>query len=141
MTEANNREGETMNFLKIGLLCLTLYIPFRAVEAQVKTIQSSDLYKMRFVRDVEISPDGSSIVYSVVLNPTTGRTKNQLWIVETSNGKSRRLTAENDPGSSPVWSPDGKWIAFNGEVNKKQGVYIVRPDGSDSRFLAETKST
>lgn len=130
-----------MNLLKIGVFCFTLYIPFQAAEAQVKTIKSADLYRMRSVRELEISPDGAAIAYTVALNPTTGRTKNQLWLVETSTGKSLRLTAENDSGSSPVWSPDGKWIAFNGEVNKKQGLYIVKPDGGDSRFLAETKST
>jgi dipeptidyl aminopeptidase/acylaminoacyl peptidase len=130
-----------MNLLKIGFFCFILYIPFQAADAQVKNIKSSDLYRMRFVRDVAISPDGSAIAYTVALNPTTGRTKNQLWIVESSSGKSLRLTAENDSGSNPVWSPDGKWIAFDGEVNKKQGLYIVKPDGNDSRFLAETKST
>lgn len=130
-----------MNWLKIGVFCFILYIPFQSADAQVKTIKSSDLYKMRSVRDAEISPDGSAIAYTVALNPTTGRTKNQLWLVETNNGKSLRLTAENDSGSSPVWSPDRKWIAFKGEVNKKEGLYIVKPDGGDSRFLAETKST
>ncbi len=131
-----------MKFVKIcllGLICL--YIQFSIAEAQVKTIKSSDLYNMRFVKEAEISPDGSSIAYSVVLNPKTGRTTNQLWIVETDNEKSLRLTAEKDSGSSPVWSPDGKWIAFTGEANKKSGLYIVRPGGSDLRFLAETKST
>jgi dipeptidyl aminopeptidase/acylaminoacyl peptidase len=131
-----------MKSVKICFLWLIyLYILFSTAEAQVKTIKSSDLYRMRFIKEAEISPDQSSIAYTVVLNPNTGRTANQLWIIEQGNGKSQRLTAEKDSGSSPVWSPDGKWIAFNGEVSKKSGLYIVKPGGSDLRFLAETKST
>lgn len=130
-----------MKVAKILLCLIFLYIQCSDVSAQVKTIKSSDLYRMRFVKEVEISPDGSSIAYTVVLNPTTGRTSNQLWTIEAGSGKSIRLTAEKDSGSTPVWSPDGKWIAFNGEVNKKQGLYIVRANGNDLRFLAETKST
>src|SRR5262245_55114715 len=96
---------------------------------------------MRFVKEAEISPDGSLIAYTVALNPTSGRTTNQLWAMESSSGKAVRLTAEKDSGSNPVWSPDGKWIAFKGEVNKKDGLYMVKPNGSDLRFLTETKST
>jgi dipeptidyl aminopeptidase/acylaminoacyl peptidase len=127
---------------KISFLCLIFfYIQFTEGVAQVKTIKSSDLFKMRFVKDAQISPDGASIAYTVGLNPTTGRSTNQLWVIKASGGHSLRLTADTDSGSGPVWSPDGKWIAFNGEVNKKAGLYVVKADGSDLQFLAETKST
>ena len=72
-----------MKSVKICFLCLLyMYIQFSLAEAQVRTIKSSDLYKMRFAKEAEISPDESSIAYTVVLNPTAGRTTNQLWIIE-----------------------------------------------------------
>jgi len=131
-----------MKIVKLWFLCLiSLNIQFLTADAQVKTIKSSDLYKMQFVREPEISPDGERIAYTVVQNPASGRTKNQLWVFETGSAKSRQLTAEKDSGSTPVWSPDGKWIAFKGEVDKKAGLYIVSSSGNGLRFLAETKST
>jgi len=42
---------------------------------------------------------------------------------------------------SPVWSPDGRWIAYDGAAEGKQGLAIVHPDGSGATFLSEAHGT
>lgn len=108
---------------------------------RTKTVKSGDLFRMRSVKEAELSPDGSRIVYTVVNNPDSGRSVDQLWGLEIANGKPVRLIGEKDSGSTPQWSPDGRWIAFSGKIGGKEGLMIVGSDGKNLRYLTELKST
>ena len=38
---------------------------------------------------------------------------------------------------APAWSPDGNWIAYTRTKGpqEQRGIYLIRPDGTDNRFL------
>ncbi len=65
-----------------------------------------------------------------------------LWIVNTESGGLRQITHERDPSVAmgvPVWSPDGRAIAFvssRGNQGWIFGVWLVDPDGSNLRNIA-----
>jgi Tol biopolymer transport system component len=65
-----------------------------------------------------------------------------LWIVNTESGALRQITHERDPNVAmgvPVWSPDGRAIAFvssRGNQGWTFGVWLVNPDGSNLRNVA-----
>jgi serine/threonine protein kinase len=89
-----------------------------------------------------------------VLTPTVGRNDKEvaflsdsgghanLWVVNTENGDMRQITHERDPNVAvgvPVWSPDGRAIAFvysRGNQGLTFGVWLVGPDGSNLRNVA-----
>jgi eukaryotic-like serine/threonine-protein kinase len=65
-----------------------------------------------------------------------------LWVVKAESGELRQITHERDPGVAvgvPVWSPDGRAIAFvysRGNTGFTFGVWLVNPDGSNLRNVA-----
>ncbi len=65
-----------------------------------------------------------------------------LWVVNTESGVMRQITHERDPNVAmgvPVWSPDGRAIAFvssRGNQGWTFGVWLVDPDGSNLRNIA-----
>ena len=65
-----------------------------------------------------------------------------LWVVNTESGGLRQITHERDPNVAvgvPVWSPDGRAIAFvssRGNQGLTFGVWLVDPDGSNLRNVA-----
>ena len=65
-----------------------------------------------------------------------------LWIVNTESGGLRQITYERDPNVAvgvPVWSPDGRVIAFvcsRGNRGLTFGVWLVDSDGSNLRNVA-----
>ena len=64
-----------------------------------------------------------------------------LWITDTSTGSSRQLTYELDPAvvfGVPVWSPDGRHIAFYATRNGVGGNWLVNPDGGDPREIVRS---
>lgn len=104
-------------------------------------LRSSDLYRFRSVGDVLFSPDGNRIAYTVVTNGETGRPYAQLWIMTVADGKSLRVGGDNDRSGDPIWSPDGKSIAFSGRLGDKSGLFVAKPDGSGARFVHEMEGT
>jgi Tol biopolymer transport system component len=65
-----------------------------------------------------------------------------LWVINLTRGELRQITHERDPTIAvglPVWSPDGRNIAFVGSRGNRGltlGVWLVDPDGSNLRQVA-----
>jgi dipeptidyl aminopeptidase/acylaminoacyl peptidase len=67
--------------------------------------------------DYAFSPDGQEICYTSNhdKNPAAS-TNNDLWIVPVSGGPAKNITADNPASdSSPLYSPDGRYIAYRAQ--------------------------
>lgn len=73
------------------------------------------------------SPDESAIVYRVA---SQGRSTLRIIDVATKQARDVTTGAVND--NSPVWSPQGDFIAFTAKrgTDKDYDIYVIRPDGS-----------
>ena len=104
-------------------------------------LQPADLYHLRAVSDVALSPDGSHAAYVVENNDGPGRPYGQIWIMDLRSGKSLQLSAGADTSSNPEWSPSGEWLAYDGDSNNQSGLFIVHANGSGGRFLTPVENT
>jgi Tol biopolymer transport system component len=76
------------------------------------------------------SPDGTSIVYDGV----------DGLVVQSTDGKTSYALTQDAFDTSPVWSPDGKQVAFVYHQNDHWEIYVVNADGSNFRRLTDTPS-
>ena len=83
-----------------------------------------------WMRDVKISPDGSQIAFCY---------KGDIYKVASTGGSAVRLTSHDSYESVPVWSPDGKQIAFASDRYGNNDVFIMNADGGSAVRLT-TKS-
>lgn len=60
---------------------------------------------------------------------------NQLWVADLDGKNPRQLTADMLVQGTPVFSPDGKWIAFSAEHDGNVDVYLIPAEGGQSRRL------
>jgi tricorn protease len=58
-----------------------------------------------------------------------------LWTVSTSGGTASRLTAHEGQEVFPRFSPDGQWIAFTGQYDGDEQVYVIPAIGGAPRQL------
>ena len=58
-----------------------------------------------------------------------------LWVANLDGSQPRRLTVNEGIESNPVFSPDGKWIAFNGQYDGNTDVYIIPVEGGIPKRL------
>ncbi len=71
-----------------------------------------------------IGPDKIAFVYA-----------NQLWVADLDGKNPRQLTVDLLVQGTPVFSPDGKWIAFSAEHDGNVDVYLMPAEGGQSRRL------
>ena len=73
--------------------------------------------------------------------PTINKSKivfvadDNLWIVKLGNSLANRLTTNLSEVSSPLLSPNGKWIAYVGTDDGNNEVYIMSSNGGPSTRL------
>ena len=79
-----------------------------------------------------LSPDGAMMVVSRTL-PQTG---NELWLYDVHRGTPMRFTFDSTQKRTPLWSPDGKSIAFaTGFVGTDDSINRRSRAGSDADEL------
>ncbi len=77
-------------------------------------------YSPSFMKTPGISPDGSMVCFSYM---------SDLWLVPFEGGEAKRITVSEGQDSFPIFSPDGKWIAFISERQGKEGIYLIPSEG------------
>ena len=85
-------------------------------------------------RDANISPDGKKLVFT-----QKGQKDWGVWTMD-SDGKNRIQIIPNESeigGIAPVWSPDGKRVAFSMQVGEIAEIFSCNADGSDLKQLTE----
>jgi Tol biopolymer transport system component len=82
---------------------------------------------------MKVSPDGSRAAV-VQLDPRQPN-NSDIWIVDLMTGVSTRFTFDPGSDAQPVWSPDGRSIAWQSFRNNAMGIYRKAADGSGADEL------
>jgi TolB protein len=91
-----------------------------------------------------VSPDGSTIAYADIVDAPLGADLG-LHLANADGTNPRALTKGHAGGvdgndTSPAFSPDGRWIAFERAIDYesgKGGLFLIRVDGTGQRRLTD----
>ncbi len=87
--------------------------------------EAEDIFALEYASDVQISPDGSKIVYVRASNDImTDSTRNSLWLLDVSSGAKIPLFADQFNYHQPRWSPDGKQLAFISDLTGSRQIHL-----------------
>ena len=81
---------------------------------------------------IRFSPDGKRLLV-MKIDPQTGN--NNIWVMDIATGKATAITNETLPINSPVWSRDGKQIAYVQVKDSYSSVYRKSADGTGEAEL------
>jgi len=107
-----------------------------------RPITSQDLYRFNIITDLELSPNGENVVFSVQKVERESEKKyTHLWIAPVDGEKPYQFTFGKHVDSKPHWSPDGKIIAFlsNRQDEKQAQIYLLPFSGGEARPLTALK--
>src|SRR6266567_6379840 len=115
--------------------------------SRTPTIDQSLEWKSAF--NPKISPDGRRVVYEMQkTNWEENAFDRNLWIADIAAGESHALTSAKKSSTNPVWSRDGKWIAFlsdrpgqlTGTPEGKKQLYVIPADGGEAQQVTKMES-
>src|SRR6185312_12284081 len=111
--------------IRRAFLFSILLLSFISVLAQKRAFTIEDLYRVKNISDLHVSPDGKTVVFAVATSDL-GRAKKttHIWTMNIDGKNLRQLTTGETSASSPSFSPDGKQILF-----------VSSKDGSDNLYL------
>jgi Tol biopolymer transport system component len=113
------------NFQSVIVLCAgALFLNAQSAPAPVKHVDVTVTEGTSMA--VAVSPDGSTLAIDL---------QGSIWTLPAGGGTAKRITTIFNDARQPVWSPDGKWIAFFGYLDGGYDLWAVAPDGTNQHKL------
>ena len=106
------------------------------MSSSLRNITIEDLYKYKPVSHPRISSDGRRIAFVVTTtDERTYKYRSSIWMVSVEGGEAQQFTAGTANAHTPVWSPDGRWLAF---VSEREGD-LANKNEKDAKKLGKGK--
>jgi Tol biopolymer transport system component len=80
-----------------------------------------------FYNQANLSPDGTRAVY-MRNDPQSGNL--DIWTMDLASGKATPITNDTEPQNAPIWSPDGKHVAYVSTKDGLAAIYRKPADGT-----------
>jgi dipeptidyl aminopeptidase/acylaminoacyl peptidase len=119
-----------------------LFASFTSLHAGEKTakrpITLEDLWKVQRLGKPSISPDGKWVAVDVTkFNMDDNSSSSQIWLCSTDGKTQKQLTTAKSSSTNPIWSPDGKSIAFLSKRGDATQIYVISPDGGEAKQISK----
>src|SRR5947208_613211 len=108
-----------------------------------RTLRVDDMHRFQDVRDVQISPDGKWVAYTLnSVDTTDDMGDSDVWMVSWDGSQQLRLNSSPENESAPRWSQDGHYLSFlSGRKGKAKGtqVWLLDRMGGEAQKLTDVK--
>ena len=102
--------------------------------AEKRAFQIEDLYRLKGVQHLALSPDGSQLAFEVSTTDLKASTRNtQLWLLDTATGASRQLSFSGKADTAPQWSKDGRSLYFLSNREGANQLWALDLQGGEAR--------
>lgn len=111
---------------KVGLVCLATAVLIASAASSSATpitlaqLPPSQATSIIGAHNLALSPDGSMLAFAY---------HDDIWVVSAKGGVARRVTDNESESNYPLFSPDGKWLAFANRRDGTYKIYVTAVDG------------
>lgn len=123
--------------MRIPVLVLPFLLalpPALAADRRAFTIE--DLYRLKDVAHLAISPDGTRLAFEVgTQDLKTSTAATHIWMADLATGTVRQLTFTGTSNTAPRWNPDGRGLTFVSTREKGPQLWALDLTGGEPHRL------
>src|SRR6266542_3311439 len=121
-----------MKKARIGLISFVIV-------ASLAALTPEETLDRRGIGDLEFSPDGSRLTFTVTEPPKAAARARSIWLFDLTAGHARQLTFSGKSDSAARWSPDGQSIVFLSDRDGASQLYRLWMGGGEAEKLTDRK--
>jgi dipeptidyl aminopeptidase/acylaminoacyl peptidase len=111
--------------------------------AAKRLMKVEDMHRFHDVRDLQISPDGKWIAYTLSsVDTVADKSDTDVWMVSWDGAQNLRVTSSPEPENAPRWSPDGRYLSFlSSRPGKAKGnqIWLLDRNGGEAQQFTDFK--
>jgi Tol biopolymer transport system component len=119
-----SKDGRQLAFATLDWRSTLLRVGFDPVKEEIVGSPTSILRSTKPIRDHDLSPDGQWVAFN------QAGVREDIVVARLDGSQYRRLTDDPFRERGPIWSPDGKRIAFYSDRGGTYEIWTIHPDGS-----------
>jgi dipeptidyl aminopeptidase/acylaminoacyl peptidase len=111
--------------------------------ASKRPVRAGDLYRLKNVSAVDVSPEGDWIAYTVTSTDSSkDRTDTDVWMSRWDGTRTIQATSSSESERAPKWSPDGGYLAFLSSRDGGKGaqLWLLDRQGGEARRLTNFRT-
>ncbi len=113
-----------------------LLLPFPASPQSRRAFTIKDLYALKYMSQLSISPDGTRVLFTLTDSDLEkGSHASHIWMLNREDGSVHQLTRGDSLESSPSWSGNGDRFYFLSNRRKSNQVWQLDTQGGDPAQL------
>ncbi|MEK9650419.1 MAG: S9 family peptidase [Gammaproteobacteria bacterium] len=125
------------NLSKYLLVLIIFGSPLASAENQ-KPFSAMDVFELEWASNPQVSPDGQTIIYVRESNDIMkDRVHSVLWQINIDGTNHKPLHSGLKSSSSPLWSPDGKKVAYLSSESGSRQIHMLWVDSGTTAVITQ----
>jgi dipeptidyl aminopeptidase/acylaminoacyl peptidase len=121
----------------LGIIVILSIFTF-AFAAEKRPMTVEDLWAMKRIGQVALSPDGQWLAYELMQYDMEKNSGNSdLWLVPTLGGEPKQLTVNAKFDGIPRWKPDGNGLGFISARDGSRQIYLLPMSGGEAKKITD----
>ena len=126
--------------MKRAAILLAILLAASSAFAAKRAFGIEDLYRIRNVGDLAMSPDGKTLAFTIATSDLArAKRTTAVWVIN-SDGSGLRQVTRGEKDASPHFAPDGKTLVFVRTTDGTPNLWILPLNGGESRQLTKTST-
>jgi len=126
---------------KVAVLAVFSLISLFSKAEESALFGVDEYLNLQSVSELSASPDGTYLAYTTTSSDLVkDEVRDVVWMLSTDGGEPIQMTTTDSDSSSPLWSPDGRYLAIlSDRKDETSQVWLLDRRGGDAQQLTELK--